>query len=86
MMLVVITIALPDTSSLFYLQLRQWVTTQFDSFFLISANIFVIFCIAIAISPYGRIRLGGNQARPAYSYASWLAMLFAAGVGIGLMF
>lgn len=86
MMLVVITIALPDTSSLFYLQLRQWVTTQFDSFFLISANIFVIFCIAIAISPYGRIRLGGNQARPAYSHASWLAMLFAAGVGIGLMF
>jgi BCCT family betaine/carnitine transporter len=38
------------------------------------------------VSPYGKVRLGGKDARPDYSYTSWFAMLFAAGMGIGLMF
>jgi betaine/carnitine transporter, BCCT family len=86
LILVLITLAFPEASGVFYTELRSWVTTQFDFFFLISANIFIIFCCAIAISPFGRIRLGGDEARPEYRYTSWLAMLFAAGVGIGLMF
>ncbi|WP_396587891.1 BCCT family transporter [Bermanella sp. R86510] len=59
---------------------------MFDGLFMWSANIFVIFCIAIALSPYGKIRLGGKDAKPDHSRVSWLAMLFAAGMGIGLMF
>jgi len=86
LILVIITLTYPEASGLFYVELRQWVTTQFDFFFLIAANLFIIFCCAIALSPFGRIRLGGDQARPEYRYSSWLAMLFAAGVGIGLMF
>ncbi len=59
---------------------------KFDAFFMWSCNIFVIFCIALVFSPYGKIRLGGKDAKPEHSTISWLAMLFAAGMGIGLMF
>ncbi len=66
--------------------MKTWVTSTFDWFFLISANFFILFCIAIATSRFGKIRLGGPDAKPQYNYGGWLAMLFAAGVGIGLMF
>jgi BCCT family betaine/carnitine transporter len=65
---------------------RVWTTSAFDWFFLVAVNIFVLFCLAVAATPLGRIRLGGAGAAPRYGYADWLAMLFAAGVGIGLMF
>ena len=58
----------------------------FDSFFVWSANLFVVFCLALIFSPFGKIRLGGAGAKPEHSVLSWLAMLFAAGMGIGLMF
>ncbi|ACY51298.1 High-affinity choline uptake protein BetT [Vibrio antiquarius] len=54
--------------------------------FIIAGNIFVIFCLALIVSPMGKIRLGGKDAVADYSFMSWLAMLFAAGMGIGLMF
>ncbi|MDX1754666.1 MAG: BCCT family transporter [Marinobacter sp.] len=58
----------------------------FDWFFLISANIFVVVCLALIFMPVGRIRIGGQDASPEFSTISWFAMLFAAGMGIGLMF
>ncbi len=58
----------------------------FDWLFIWSGNIFVIFCLALVVSPYGKIRLGGDDAVADHSFISWLAMLFAAGMGIGLMF
>lgn len=66
--------------------LRPWLTTQFDWVFAASMNIFVVFCLFLVVSPYGKIKFGGNQAKPAYSRASWFSMLFAAGMGIGLVF
>src|SRR3546814_2584123 len=58
----------------------------FDWFFLLSANIFVVFSLLLVVTPLGSVRLGGPGAKPEYSYISWFAMLFAAGMGIGLMF
>ncbi|MCG9698092.1 BCCT family transporter [Shewanella sp. Isolate11] len=58
----------------------------FDWLFIWSGNIFVLFCLGLIVSPYGKIRLGGNEATADYSFLSWLSMLFAAGMGIGLMF
>ena len=69
-----------------FTNMRVWITSTFDWFFIISANIVVLFCLGIAISSLGRVRLGGPDAKPRYGYPGWLAMLFAAGVGIGLMF
>jgi BCCT family betaine/carnitine transporter len=66
--------------------IRGWLTTNLDWFFISAANIFVLICIALVVSPLGRVRLGGTEATPDYSYLSWFSMLFAAGMGIGLMF
>lgn len=51
-----------------------------------SVTIFVIFLVYIMASKYGNIRLGSNDSKPGYSFFSWLSMLFAAGMGIGLMY
>ncbi|MDW3125111.1 BCCT family transporter, partial [Vibrio sp. 1974] len=59
---------------------------SFDWLFIIAGNIFVVFCLALIVSPLGKIRLGGKDAVADYSFMSWLAMLFAAGMGIGLVF
>lgn len=59
---------------------------MFDWGFLLSANLFVIFCLALIFMPVGKIRIGGVDAKPEFSLLSWFAMLFAAGMGIGLMF
>jgi BCCT family betaine/carnitine transporter len=63
-----------------------WLTTNLSWFFLSTGNIFVILCLGLVFSPLGKVRLGGTLARPDYSYLSWFSMLFAAGMGIGLMF
>ncbi|MDR9830923.1 BCCT family transporter [Vibrio sp. FNV 38] len=59
---------------------------SFDWLFIWSGNIFVVFCLALIVTPYGKIRLGGEDATADYTFMSWIAMLFAAGMGIGLMF
>ncbi|MEF1199799.1 BCCT family transporter [Vibrio owensii] len=66
--------------------LKWKIIGSFDWLFILSGNIFVIFCLALIVSPMGKIRLGGKDAVADYSFVSWLAMLFAAGMGIGLMF
>lgn len=65
---------------------KAWAIEHFDWLFISSANVFVLFCLALIVLPESRIRLGGAEAEPEYSLLSWLAMLFAAGMGIGLMF
>lgn len=84
--LVVGTLLFQEQAAVVFGDMRTWITSTFDWFFVISANIFVLFCFAIALSKLGTIRLGGVSAKARYSYPGWLAMLFAAGVGIGLMF
>ncbi|TDK50298.1 BCCT family transporter [Antarcticimicrobium luteum] len=79
-------LALPEQASAVFGWLRPWLTSTFDWFFLSAANIFVLFCLFLIVSPWGRVRLGGAEATPDYSYIGWFAMLFAAGMGIGLMF
>ena len=76
----------PEGASSFFGWLRPALTSTFDWFFLLAANIFVIFCLLLIVTPMGGVRLGGADARPDYGYPGWFAMLFAAGMGIGLMF
>ena len=66
--------------------IRTWLTTNLDWLFMITANLVFLFCLVVAISPLGKVRLGGADAKPEYSNLTWLAMLFAAGIGIGLLF
>jgi len=83
---VLITLMFQEGATQFFGWLRPFLTSTFDWFFLLSANIFVLFCLFLMLSPLGKIRLGGADATPDYSYLGWFAMLFAAGMGIGLMF
>ena len=79
-------IAFPGQANELFVLMRKTLTSNFDWFFLWSANIFVLFCLMLVVSPYGSVRLGGKNAKPDYGYPAWFAMLFAAGIGIGLMF
>tara|TARA_R110002110_G_scaffold339137_1_gene549528 strand:- start:245 stop:1873 length:1629 start_codon:yes stop_codon:yes gene_type:complete len=83
---VLITLMLQGPATEFFGWLRPFLTSTFDWFFLSAANVFVLFSLFLMVTPMGKIRLGGKAARPDYGYLGWFAMLFAAGMGIGLMF
>ena len=76
----------PAAAGNFFNWLRPTLTSNFDWFFLLAGDIFVLVAIGIMISPLGKVRIGGVDAKPDYSYTGWFSMLFAAGMGIGLMF
>lgn len=65
---------------------RVGITDYASWLFVISVNIFIGFALYFAFSKYGNIRLGGEDAEPDFSTMAWFAMLFSAGMGIGLMF
>ncbi len=83
---VLLTLALQEQASAVFTGLRGWVTGHMTWFFQTAANIFVLLCVGLIFSPLGKVRLGGKDAVPDYTYRGWFAMLFAAGMGIGLMF
>lgn len=66
--------------------MNQWITTSFSWFYVLSVAVFLIVLVVIALSDMGKIKLGPDHSQPEYSNASWFAMLFTAGMGIGLMF
>lgn len=66
--------------------LLNYLTTNFGWAYLISMFLFIVFSVALALSKYGKIKLGSDDSKPEYSNASWFAMLFGAGMGIGLVF
>ncbi|MEM5519616.1 BCCT family transporter [Sulfitobacter sp. AS59] len=80
------TLALPEQSGTLFKWLFSSVTKGFDWFFIAAGNIFVLFCLMLIVTPLGNVRLGGASAVPDYNYLGWFSMLFAAGMGIGLMF
>ena len=83
---VLYTLMFQEQAGAFFGWLRPAITSTFDWFFLSAGNLFVLFALALIVTPLGRVRLGGQDAKPDYSYIGWFAMLFAAGMGIGLMF
>jgi choline/glycine/proline betaine transport protein len=65
---------------------QDFVNTSLGWFYILAVSLFLIFVIFLAISPYGRIRLGPDDSRPSFSYLGWFSMMFSAGMGIGLLF
>lgn len=66
--------------------IQTFLQDKFGWFYLFSATAFLVFSIFLIFSPYGRIKLGKDSDEPEYSLFSWFAMLFSAGMGIGLVF
>ncbi|WP_232336499.1 BCCT family transporter [Mucilaginibacter aquatilis] len=65
---------------------KQFIFVNLNWVYVWSVTIFVIFLVYLMFSKYGDIKLGANDSKPEYSFFSWLAMLFAAGMGIGLLY
>ena len=66
--------------------LQDGIARHFGWFYVLSVGFFLVFILWLFISPYGKIRLGKSHNRPEFSNVSWFAMLFSAGMGIGLLF
>ncbi len=83
---VLFTLLFPEQAETSFSAIFNFTTETFDWFFLLGADIILLFALFLIFTPYGSVRLGGKDAVPDYSYVGWFAMLFAAGMGIGLMF
>jgi len=66
--------------------LQAGIVRDFGWFYILAVAIFLIFVLFLMISRYGDVKLGPDDSEPEYSYLSWFAMLFSAGMGIGLLF
>lgn len=75
-----------DEAEVFFNQMQKEITASFSLLFTLATSFFVLFSLFLIISPFGKIRLGQSGDRPEFSTFTWFAMLFSAGMGIGLMF
>jgi len=66
--------------------IQHFIVTTFGWFYILAVAFFFIFVIFLFFSPYSSFKLGPDDSEPDYSYISWFAMLFSAGMGIGLVF
>ena len=83
---IAVTILLGDQASAAYTFLFNFIGENFGWFYLLAVNIFIVVLLFFAFSKYGKIKIGGVEAEKEFSDFSWMAMLFSAGMGIGLMF
>ena len=79
-------LALPDSFADFSGKALNFVVNNFGWAFVLFTTVFVVFVIGIAASKFGSIKLGAINEEPEFSTVSWISMMFAAGMGIGLMF
>lgn len=88
--LVLVTVAfgaiVPESFEALTGNMQAFITSTFGWYYLIIVSLMVVFTLFLIVSPYGKIRLGKDSDRPAYSRSTWFAMLFSAGMGIGLVF
>ncbi|WP_232540292.1 BCCT family transporter [Azohydromonas aeria] len=84
--LVVYSIADPARAGELLNAAKNWTINNFDWFYIISGNAFVLFCALLVVTPAGSVRIGRGETRPEYGAVSYFSMLFAAGMGVGLLF
>lgn len=77
---------LPSQSEVFFSRLQSSILDNFGWFYMLAVGAIFASVLVFGMSRFGSLKLGPDDAEPDFSYISWLAMLFAAGMGIGLMF
>ncbi|KJS50371.1 BCCT family transporter [Desulfosporosinus sp. BICA1-9] len=80
------TLLQPKAAGATFSAVQKFITDNFGWSYLIGVTFFLCFAIFLALSKYGKLTLGKDGEKPEYSTWSWFAMLFAAGMGIGLVF
>ncbi|GGI02760.1 BCCT family transporter [Egicoccus halophilus] len=83
---VVFAVVAPETAGDTLGAVQGWITDTFGWLFILAVVLFLGFCAWMALGRYAKVRLGPDDSTPDYSTLSWFAMLFAAGMGIGLMY
>jgi choline/glycine/proline betaine transport protein len=83
---ITLTLIFNEKAEQFFSQLQNDVSNNFGWLYIAAINFFLFFMIFIALSPYGTLRIGGRGAKPEFKKLSWFAMLFSAGMGIGLLY
>ena len=76
----------PQAAEKLFASGQGWISEHFAWFYVLAVAGFLVALLALTMSRFGDIRLGPDDATPEYNYASWVAMLFAAGMGIGLLY
>ncbi|NNG11544.1 MAG: BCCT family transporter [Arenibacter sp.] len=84
--IITLTLMYKEGAEQYFTSIQDYVAKKSGWFFVLSANIFLVFMIYLAFSKYGQLRIGGQNAKPEFKTISWFAMLFSAGMGIGLLF
>lgn len=85
-LMVMICAVWPTEANTFFRSMQSWIEMKAGWLYILSVAFFLIFIIFVMVSRFGDIKLGPDHSVPDYSYKSWIAMLFSAGMGIGLMF
>ena len=85
-LIITLTLLYKERAEQYFTSIQDFVANKAGWFFILSVNIFLIFMIYLAFSKFGNIRIGGQSAKPEFKTLSWFAMLFSAGMGIGLLF
>ncbi len=83
---VVFTILNVDFANGIYKAVRGWIETTLNWYYITAVLVMVFVCFYLMFSRHGSVKLGADDSEPEFSYFSWFAMLFSAGVGIGLLF
>jgi choline/glycine/proline betaine transport protein len=80
------TITGHESAESVFAAVQGFIAHGFGWFYILTVDILFVFSLFLLLGPFGKIRLGGRDARPDFSLWSWFAMLFSAGMGIGLLF
>jgi choline/glycine/proline betaine transport protein len=83
---VTLTIVYNQQAEKIFSGFQAYMSEQFGLFINISINYYLFFVLFLALSKFGKIKIGGAHAKPSFNKFSWIAMLFSAGMGIGLVY
>ncbi len=85
-LIIIGTLSNPELAGTFFASILASITQNFGWFYMLAVAMFLVFIVGIAISPWGKIKLGPDHVEAEYSFTAWFAMLFSAGYGIALLF
>lgn len=83
---IILTLIYRESAETYFGEVQDYISNTGGWFFVLSVNIYLFFMLYLAFSKFGQLRIGGQSAKPEFKTISWFAMLFSAGMGIGLLF
>ena len=84
--IILFSLVFQEQTQVLFAQVQKWIVTDASWFYVLTVALILLSVVFLAISRYGDIKLGPEHSQPEYRNTSWFAMLFSAGMGIGLMF